>query len=475
MFRPTRDRIRRAAAGVAALLLVCVGLAGCGTYATESARIKAAVAGGDVERALGEVGEVDDDDVLGLLQRGLLLFYAGRNVEAARTFDRAYQRIDFLYGTDYVKEALSFLTNDAQRDYVGYPAEQVLLNTYGSLAYMAEGDLDKALVMARRANTLLTRLADVREDAEGYTDDAFAEWLAAMLYAEDGDANPCMVAARRALASFREYEALWGQRVPSAFVQDYVVWARRFGFDDEADALVEEFGDVARLARPPRRDEGEVVVIYESGFVSHLEEARLEWPILERDDDGGEDLARRIYRRGPRHTFVVHDDVRVKYWLSVAMPVLARTEPRLVEARLRAGDLAAFTEPVHDVSSIFELTFQEGAATRTIRTIVRALTKYQITQAVREGKKKDDGTRETNEVAGFLANLFASATERADTRSWTTLPDTIHLARLRLPEGRHRLVLEVLDRSGKVAQTATYDDVVVVAGERTILHHRTYE
>lgn len=328
--------------------------------------------------------------------------------------------------------------------------------------------------MARRANTVLTNLEQIREDAKAYTDDAFAEWISAMLFAEDGDANPCMVASRRAMTAFREYESLWGQPIPSAFIEDYAVWADRFGFPEERTALVEEFGDIARNARAPRRDEGEVLVIYESGFVTDLQEARLDWPILESDRDD-DDWGRRVYRRGPRGSFVVTDDVKVKYWLSVAMPVAHHVEPRLVDARVRSGDLVAFTEPVHDVSQIFELTFEEGATERTIRTIVRALAKYKITQAVREGKKKNDGSREVNEVAGFVANIFASATERADTRSWTTLPDEIHVARLRLPEGEHLVMLEVLDRSGTVAQTATYQTVRVVAGQRTLLHHRTYD
>jgi len=457
-----------------AVFVALVVLSGCSTYATESARIKQAVAGGDVSGALKVVGEVDDDDVLGLLQRGLLLFYAGNYEASALTFDRAYQRIDMLYGTDYAKEALSFLTNDAQRDYVGYPAEQVMLNTYGALGFLADGDLDRALVMARRANTVLTNLERIREDAKGYTDDAFAEWITAMLFAEDGDANPCMVASRRALAAFREYEQLWGQPIPSAFLQDYAVWSDRFGFPEERAGLADEFGDIVHNAQAPRRDEGEVLVIYESGFVTDLQEARLDWPILESDRDD-DDWGRRVYRRGPRGSYVVTDDVKVKYWLSVAMPVPHHVEPRLVDARVRVGDRVAFTEPVHDVSQIFELTFEEGATTRTIRTIVRALAKYKLTQVVREGKKKDDGSREVNEVAGFVANLFASATERADTRSWTTLPDEIHVARLRLPAGEHRVLLEVLDRSGTVAQTATYETVRVVAGQRTLLHHRTYD
>ena len=476
--RPPHRLHARLAQGLraSACLALVVVLAGCSTYASESARIKTELVNGSAERALGVVGKVDDENVLGLLQRGLLLFYSGQNVEAAQTFDRAYQRIDYLYGTNFAQEALSFLTNDAQRDYTGYPAEQILLHTYASLAYLAEGDLDRALIESRRASTRLTVLDDVRVDKKGYGDDAFAQWISAMLYAEDGDANSCLVASRRAMAAFREYATLWGQEIPANFVRDYTVWARRFGFPEEALELEEEFGEIARLARAPLRDEGEVVLVFESGWVDHLEEARIDWPVLEGDDsiDDDDERARRIYRRGSRHHYVVRDDGKLKYWLSIAMPTLIHTEPEWHTARLSALDLVSGTEPVQPVSKIFSLTFEEGSTARLLRTIARGIAKYSLVQAVRDGKKKDDGSSGKNEVAGFLANLFTSATERADTRSWTTLPDTIHLARLTLPAGTHSVTVEVLDRSGRVAQTATYDAVTVVAGSRTLLHHRSY-
>jgi hypothetical protein len=181
-----------------------------------------------------------------------------------------------------------------------------------------------------------------------------------------------------------------------------------------------------------------------------------------------------VYARGHRGHYVVAYDVKIKYWLSVAMPTLQRTEPEWDTARMSALDLVAGTEIVHPVSEIFGLTFDEGSGARLLRTIARGIAKYSVVQAVREGKKNDDGSREKREVAGFLANLFTSVTERADTRSWTTLPHAIHLARLALPAGTHEVKVDVLDHSGRVAQSAIFEHVRVVAGERTLLHHRTY-
>ena len=54
------------------------------------------------------------------------------------------------------------------------------------------------------------------------------------------------------------------------------------------------------------------------------------------------------------------------------------------------------------------------------------------------------------------------------------LPNRIHLARLRLPAGAQDIVVEVLDESGRVAQRLEFDGVDVVAGSRTLLHHRSF-
>jgi hypothetical protein len=136
----------------------------------------------------------------------------------------------------------------------------------------------------------------------------------------------------------------------------------------------------------------------------------------------------------------------------------------LTHARLRTDGRSQTTELAEDVSAIAQLTFDEGSGKRLLRTIIRALAKWRVTKAA-----QDQG-----ELSGLLANITSVATERADTRSWSTLPDRIHVAQLRLPAGDHRVVVECLDSTGQVGQTATFETVRVEPGESTILRFRTY-
>jgi hypothetical protein len=213
-----------------------------------------------------------------------------------------------------------------------------------------------------------------------------------------------------------------------------------------------------------------VVLLFESGWVDHLIQQKVAFPILENDDfDDRDQWASTVRRRGPRGTYVAPHDVKVAYWLSVAFPQIASTPSRLNRARLICGDSESDTEPVHDISAIFRLTFEEGQGSRLVRTIARGLAKYAAVEAL------DDDEDSGRQLLSFLANVVAVGTEIADTRSWTMLPDRIHVARLRLPAGLQPVVVEILDDRGRVAQRLDFGEVEVVAGSRTLIHHRSFE
>lgn len=445
------------------ILILLLVASGCSTYASKSARLRDAIAAGDYDAALEQL-DADSDDVLELLQRGLLLSYAGRFTESNDAFHRAEDRIDELYTKSVSREAAAFVTNDATLPYTGWAHERVLLHLYSALNYLSLGERDGALVECRRVGLLLDQMQDGRE-GKRYQQDGFAEYLAGVLYADDGDGNSAMVSARRALSAYDEQQEWLGQPVPELVVHDAIGWAERFNFLQEAEELKERYPEQAASYQPRRADQGDVLLIYESGFVSKLVEIRVDFPILKSDTPDDEEFAEVVYSRGPKGTYVAPSDVEIDYWVSVALPQMVHEPPFQTHARMRSTDGASVgTEPVEDVSAIAQLLFDEKAGNRAVRTIVRGLAKYGMTKAAEE----------ENEALGVIANIFGAATERADTRSWSMLPDKMHMARLRLPEGTHRVVVEVLDVDGQVAQTATFDDVIVRPGDLTLLQHRSY-
>ena len=77
-------------------------------------------------------------------------------------------------------------------------------------------------------------------------------------------------------------------------------------------------------------------------------------------------------------------------------------------------------------------------------------------------------------MGGILANLVTAATEKADTRSWITLPRTIQIARILVPPGAHDVQITCYGNGGQVLDRFTYEGVEVGAGQVKVLSHRTF-
>jgi hypothetical protein len=83
--------------------------------------------------------------------------------------------------------------------------------------------------------------------------------------------------------------------------------------------------------------------------------------------------------------------------------------------------------------------------------------------------------KEVEDKQGGLAGMFMTVTnmvtERADTRSWTTLPQEIEVARLLLPEGQHTVHIEMVNAAGRVVDSID-QTVIVKSGQRQLLSQR---
>jgi hypothetical protein len=68
-----------------------------------------------------------------------------------------------------------------------------------------------------------------------------------------------------------------------------------------------------------------------------------------------------------------------------------------------------------------------------------------------------------------VAGVAWEATENADTRCWTLLPDRIQVLRLEMPVGAHAMLVQPLDRHGQPLGQAVEQSVTVADGRNTYL------
>jgi hypothetical protein len=467
----------REAAGrvlAAAIALCMVVLAGCSSYVERSTLIKQALVEKDYVDALEKVEGIDQSSsaLLYHYEKGLILHYQDEFAASNEAFEEAEILLEELYTKSVTRELVALAIKDDFSKYRGDPFEAVLVNYYKILNYLHLGDIEGALVECRRVNNKLQMIIDAGE--ESFENDPFLQYLTAMVYDAAGDANDTSVSYRVAVGGYDKLGQDTSLQAPWMLLCDAAENARLLG---DAEAALHYSDGAHEECHRPQRGTGVVNLFLESGYVTHKYEQSIAFPIYEDDDeDDHEKFAATLAER--RHA-ARRSGIKVSQIIKIAMPVLAddpvpfheavvraiRTESAAVEEDTAATDAyETRTVLAEDLRVHARRAFAAKEGKILLRTIVRALAKA-ATQS-KAGNK--------NEGLGVLVNVFNIATETADTRSWSTLPQRINMARLRLPQGTWDLDVTLLDASGNQLDTFRIQDVVVRSGEFEFINFRIY-
>jgi hypothetical protein len=417
---------------------------------------------GDYAAALAALAEAngDSEDVLLLLDRGLLHHYNGDFDTSNVIFQLAESRIDELYTKSLSTEAFSLVTTDLVRPYDGAEFERVMIPYYRALNYIGLDLPEDALVEARKANLDLERYTEDLDHPE-YGNDAFLQYCTGLLYEWGGEWGDARVSYRRAESAYAAALNAGSPAMPRELQSDLMRAMDRLAFYDELAEARARYPDVEPVE--PDSGEGEVLLQVEIGFAPFFIEERLDIPILKSDPDGKSEtwtVATDAYgRRG-----VSYEKKEIDYILSVAFPVLRDEPPRTRRVDVQVGKAVYDLEWVSSLAVNAERNFADRQASIWTRTIARAILKYLAKEAADEA----------GEGLGFIVDILGSATERADIRSWRSLPHDIYMVRGPLPAGTHDLVIRARDSNGRLVEAVTLSGVEVRAGETTWVTYRLY-
>ena len=455
-------------------------VAGCATYTAKIADLRPELAAGDYDAALATIAEEtgDKDVLLRYLESGLILHRAGRWVESNEAFAAAERTAEELYSGSLTESAVSLFTNDMQISYRARPFEMAMVPYYRALNYIELGLPEDALVEARKTSLLLSHYIDATiagiergdtDDLARTRNDPFMLYFSGMLYDWDGELNDAFIAYRNAATAYQDLRSLTSVEIPPSLAGDLERTSGNLGFGAELAHLRAACPAVfaASSAETDVPDSaGTVVVLLESGFVPAKNQNRLNLPIFEGEtyDDDNYWAWQLAARSGD--SYAVIEGYKVKYWLTVAIPELRAAPSPVRSVRLRTPDGGSVTGVrAHHPAATALITFEAEYAMILFKTILRGLSKYLATTTIEK----------ESQFLGLLANIFSSATETADTRSWVLLPEQIQLVRVDLPAGVHDLSLDLLDGSGRTIGTVLVPQVRVRSGDWTFVGHRVFD
>jgi len=436
---------------------------GCATWYQRTSAFQTAVGQGEFEQAekllrKDKYQRKERNRILYLLNQGYVEFMLGRSEASNEAFEQAEQLIE-TQRRQVLAEAAVLVSNPEVRPYRPEDFEVVMVNIYKALNYLQMGDLEEALVEARKINIRLQQLNDKYPDHKNrYQRDAFAQLVAGLIYDAAGDANNAFIAYRNAYDIYRtDYLKNFGIQPPAQLKKDLLRTAYTCGLTTELGAYEREFG-FHYVPEPPSRD-GEVVMFWLNGFgpvknewgvtftkvqdgngaiVFHNEELGLSFPFF-----GGD------YDENDRNSLTGVDIVRVVF------PKYTERPPAYTRGSIIYRDRTYPFEPAEDINQIAFKTLHD----RMIRELSSSLLRVAVKQGVKYTVSKE------NEWLGLAVGLANAFTEKADTRNWQTLPYSISYARVPLKGTENKMELHFTGAGG--ARTAPVVDMVT-AGRKTL-------
>jgi hypothetical protein len=375
--------------------------------------------------------------------------YLTRTINA---FDLAEQRVNQWEAEAKVKmgaEVGAAFTNQATLPYRGHAYDKIMMNTYKAVGYLALGDKDKARVELNRSlqrqrdavEANEKRIASLQDDQEkaarGELKDESGKSAAydSKKALNDPKTGPGLQAALDAsLAPMKPY----GDYVNpfSVFLDGLFFTVLGEGGSDlergrksfeRVAAMVPENTfvradlEAATHAAEGKAPEGVTYVIFETGTAASRDQVRIDIP-----------------------TFLVSS--RIPY-VGAAFPKLKFNNAYVPNLSVAAGDQTVTTSTIASMDSVIANDFKNEWPVIVTKTMITTATKA-IVSAVAQKAAEDRGGMWAGLAASVLLGAVNSATNVADTRSWTSLPKEFQYARIATPANR-----EITINAGGVQKT----------------------
>ena len=404
--RQHQGRRPQVAAVLAAAL--CIAASGCATYSSRMSAAGAMYYGSEYDRALRTLdglvsGSSGKDVKLLLLERGKVRLAAGMYDSAIVDLRAAERRFDEISGTVSVHEALATtLVSQTREEYQPDPHEKILINAYLLLAHWLSGDAEGARVERNRLMGRLSEWADPGEgDGRRALDVPFARYLAAIMYENEGLPDDARI----------EYDAIRRLR-PGAV-------------PERPDTRRTEIAVLAELGRSPVKVSREI-----RGYFAKRGDGLAGFFMLPGAD------SEVVF---PLSSGTGLNPSRLGTVFTFAFPEYVRQPRRAARCAVYIdGAVAGPAVTLDDLEGTAREAFRREMGTLLLKSALRT-----YLQVAAQHKLSGD----KGQIVGLMAKLV-SAVERADTRSWQTLPAEIAVLRIECEPGQREVRLRYFDERG---------------------------
>ena len=423
----------RAVAPVVALVAM-PWLTGCGGHSARTLQMRTALDAGNARGAIHELNEeldvkdakdlpadIKGDNAILVLDRASIQQGAGEFPLSKRDFEAADKSIDMLDLARNAADSIGeYVFSGSVGRYQAPPYEKLMINTLNLLNYLETKDLNGARIEARRLSVIQKYYRESL-DQKNNPVLGLGSMLAGFTYEKSGEIDEALRYYDESLA-FTGFGTL-GESVRRIAPQGSFRSPRIKSLLN--DGQKESPGSAAA-----NDDTGEVLFVVGYGRVAHKIPNRI--PI-------GLALTYFASSIQPNDAAAANKLAAQGLVTWINFPSLAPGRgKRDVPACKLDGEYVQLEEAV-DVDHEVRTEWKKIEGKIIVSAITRLIARAAVGQGIQTAAGRDN-------IIGILASLGTQATLTAldtpDTRSWETLPARVAVARMRLPPGRHSIVID---------------------------------
>ena len=443
-------------------------LSGCASFYKRTSKFQEKIYSGQFQKAdewisKDKMFNRDRHRLLMLLNKGFVNFMLGNYSESNKLFIEADLLMENARAS-LGEQALALISTPTVKPYVPEDHERVLVHFYTALGFINQGNMESAIVEARRINMELTTLNGKYKNRKNrYSSDAFAHIVMGLAYERIRDFNNAFIAFRNALETIENiYEPEFGVKVPDQLKRDIIRTAHLTGFGDEVEFYQKKFG-----INSIEEFDASAVLFWSSGFAPIKQQRSIEFYILPVGNNNYQFLNNLL---GVNLTLNFGDLNKEQRAALDAMRVIRMAFPEYWQ-RIPLFD-RAFTEIngqrqsltlIEPVDQIARKTLEDRMFREAGQVLLRLITKKTLEIAIRS----------QNRTAGDLTALAGAISEQADTRNWQTLPARVYYTRIPLQTGDNSINFEASNGFNAKKETSTFNIKDVRKGNMYFITHHS--
>lgn len=395
---------------------------------------------------------------------GLMQHISKNYQDSNNSFEQAKQIYDQNYTKSISAAAFSLFANDNVIPYYGNPYEMAYINVFCALNYILQNQNNEAVVEARQVDNLFKKQNVDSYGKAFYTDDPFIRYFMGIVYENAGYYNDAVISYKLALKSYSSNHNVYSLPAPKDLIYSLYNLYKKLGFSQEANELRKQYS----ITEPERKENsGELIIVNYNGISPRKIDDIIEmsfyraWPYFTsvKVESYEQEQAEKV-RAAVQAGF--SDD-----YIKIAFPRYERYNNKIssfvieevnFNKDITNSDYKSYK--VCDIGSLMIAALQRENLAIYSKTIARAVGRYVlakvVTNQIRQQESDNDHTFSI--LANSILNVTNSLLEKADKRSWRTLPEQINMSRIYLQEGIHTLNIKYTDSFG----TIIYTEQVVV-------------